>query len=188
MKKLVSPPLLLAILFFGPFLLAIALYLGRDSIGGFGQVPNPDRELLPDSVTVPLLALQSADGAESSATLRSRWSMIYARIHACDAACSEALERFYRVYLALGSDRVQMVYLAPAEFSVPEPASDLLVGRFEGTAGSSMRELFGADRIENGRLFIVDPLGNLILSYPTDADQQRLLEDLERLLDVSRIG
>jgi hypothetical protein len=37
-------------------------------------------------------------------------------------------------------------------------------------------------------IYLVDPLGNLVLRYPRDADPSRMRKDLERLLKVSRIG
>jgi cytochrome oxidase Cu insertion factor (SCO1/SenC/PrrC family) len=38
------------------------------------------------------------------------------------------------------------------------------------------------------RLYLVDPLGNLLMSYPPDAPPRALLDDLERLLKLSHIG
>jgi hypothetical protein len=37
-------------------------------------------------------------------------------------------------------------------------------------------------------IYVVDPLGNLVLRYPRDADPSRIRKDIERLLKVSRIG
>ena len=37
-------------------------------------------------------------------------------------------------------------------------------------------------------LYLLDPLGNLVLRYPADPDIKRLAKDLERLLRASRIG
>jgi hypothetical protein len=33
-----------------------------------------------------------------------------------------------------------------------------------------------------GRVYVADPRGEVILSYPPDVDQKELLRDLERLL------
>jgi hypothetical protein len=44
------------------------------------------------------------------------------------------------------------------------------------------------DGIGEGRVYIVDPLGNLMMSYPSDAGPGDLYDDLRRLLRVSRIG
>jgi hypothetical protein len=62
------------------------------------------------------------------------------------------------------------------------------IGLLNRDRDAELIQALGVDRLERGRLFVVDPLGNLILSYPPDADQARLLKDLERLLNVSRIG
>jgi len=34
----------------------------------------------------------------------------------------------------------------------------------------------------------VDPLGNLMLRFPRDADPSRMIKDLQRLMRYSRIG
>jgi len=37
-------------------------------------------------------------------------------------------------------------------------------------------------------IYLVDPLGNLMLRFPPDPDPSRMIKDLERLLRYSRIG
>ena len=37
-------------------------------------------------------------------------------------------------------------------------------------------------------IFLIDPLGNIVLRYPADPDIRRMAKDLERLLRASRIG
>jgi hypothetical protein len=37
-------------------------------------------------------------------------------------------------------------------------------------------------------IYVVDPLGNVVLRYPRDADPSRIKKDLSRLLRASRIG
>lgn len=189
MKRLLNPVPLLAILFIGPLVLAVLLYTWRGVIGGFGQLPNPDRELIEDAPVLPSVELLWPDGTISAADgMRSRWSLIYARMPACDDACRAALDRLNQVYLALGTDRVQLVFLAPANELRSLPPLDILFGALDDADGAELIDLLGRERLSDGRYLVVDPLGNFILSYPDDADQGRLLEDLERLLDVSRIG
>lgn len=188
MKRRVSPLAILVAVFAGPLVLAIALYAVRGSFGGFESLPNPDRELIANPPTVPAMTLASRDGA-NLVSFRSRWFLIYARMPACDEACVGAMERLDQVYLALGKERarVRLVFLAPeAQLDVTPP--DFLAGALDAPDSAAWVRLLGPERLEDGRYFVVDPLGNLILSYPADADQKRLLEDLERLLDVSRIG
>jgi hypothetical protein len=42
--------------------------------------------------------------------------------------------------------------------------------------------------LEPDRTYIVDPLGNLIMSYPPDANPSGMRKDLSRLLRASQIG
>ena len=55
-----------------------------------------------------------------------------------------------------------------------------LVEQFTLPAGSPVDDL--------NRIYLVDPLGNFMMSYPGDADPSGLRKDLTRLLRVSRIG
>jgi hypothetical protein len=40
----------------------------------------------------------------------------------------------------------------------------------------------------NTRIWIADPLGNLVLSYPADTDPRGMIADLKKLLKLSHIG
>ena len=37
-------------------------------------------------------------------------------------------------------------------------------------------------------IYLVDPLGNLMMRFPRDPDPARMIKDLKRLLKYSRIG
>ena len=184
------PIVAVGVLFFGPFIVALMLYAGRGSFGGFDQVPNPDRELIANPPLIPLEPLPLADGGRSEpGWARSRWSLVYAQSQSCESECEASLRRLHAVWLALGGerDRVREVLLVP-EGEAPAVPPDFLVGLIDVPESDALVPLFGRERLEQGRYFVIDPLGNIILSYPPTADQQRLLEDLERLLEVSRVG
>ncbi|MNC92394.1 hypothetical protein D3C83_88130 [compost metagenome] len=55
-------------------------------------------------------------------------------------------------------------------------------------AGSSLLPQLPAAGTQRDHIYLLDPLGNLVLRYPRDADPSRMKKDLERLLKVSRIG
>ncbi|MND01743.1 hypothetical protein D3C83_208510 [compost metagenome] len=73
---------------------------------------------------------------------------------------------------------------------MPEPA---LLKEHEGTwvvraEGSVLLKQLPAAGAQRDHIYLLDPLGNLVLRYPRDADPSRMRKDLERLLKVSRIG
>jgi hypothetical protein len=56
-----------------------------------------------------------------------------------------------------------------------------------GESGQALLRQFPA-RQRKTTLFIVDPLGNLMMSYDAEANPKGLLEDLKKLLKLSHIG
>ena len=100
------------------------------------------------------------------------------------------LGRLTAVYLALGRNRarVQRVLLLGDETFSMTGDPELLVGYLDAARDVELVGALGREGLEQGRIFVVDPLGNLVMSYPPAPDQAQLLRDLERLLEVSRIG
>jgi hypothetical protein len=45
----------------------------------------------------------------------------------------------------------------------------------------------GQGRVED-RIYLIDPLGNLMMSYRPDANAKGMLEDMKRLLGLSHVG
>ena len=52
----------------------------------------------------------------------------------------------------------------------------------DDAAGRGVVAALGAERIGDGRVYVADPRGNVVLSYPPDVEQKELLRDLKRLL------
>ena len=55
-----------------------------------------------------------------------------------------------------------------------------------GAAAAPLLRQFPAQRART--LFVVDPLGNLMMSYDANSNPRGLLEDLQKLLRLSQIG
>ncbi len=132
--------------------------------------------------------------------LRGRWALVVFDTLPCDDRCQASLYSVQQVRLAQGRDarRVERLFitLAPAE----EGLRTGLAGRYPGlrvlhgtAAGvSALARDFGtADGTAiDGRahVYVVDPNGNLVMSYPPGADPSGMRKDLARLLRLSRIG
>ena len=105
------------------------------------------------------------------------------RVH-CWGDCVAALERLRQVHAALAgdADRVRRVFWYAG--SAPDlPADrDLELRNMEGSSGESTVRALGFDRLEVGRIYVADPRGLIVVSYPADVEQKELLRDLKRLL------
>jgi hypothetical protein len=181
-------PWLVGLVIFGPFVVATLIYYGSPDLGWLPRLPG-SREMIEPPLSVSADWLRAAPGAAPY-----RWSLIYARMAACEQQCVRDLERLREVHGALGRDtgRVQRVYLhsgdppaIPDGSGLPDGDAALLTRRLDDTQSAAVVQALGADRLQLGRVYIADPAGNLIASYPADVDQKELLRDLKRLLSVS---
>jgi cytochrome oxidase Cu insertion factor (SCO1/SenC/PrrC family) len=189
--------LLLAALFFVPLAVAFWLYYGPSGWRPTGGSNKGD--LIDPARPLPAVGLSTPDGSTTDAdVLRGKWTMLYVGDGACDTRCRQALylTRQSRVALNKDMDRVQRVFLVTgrccdAEFLGREHP-DLVVGLVEDAASAVVLEPFptygGVPVTAAGRIYVVDPLGNLVLSYAAEAPDKALLTDLKKLLRLSHIG
>ena len=189
--------LTLAAIFLLPLASAFWLYYGDERWRPAGAANQG--ELIDPARPLPTLALVDADGtAFAGDLLRGRWTMLYVGDGRCDARCRRVLylTRQTRIALNKDSDRVQRVFLATgpccdrAYFGAEHP--DLSVAVLTGEQLAAFMQQFpshdGVPITETGRIYLVDPLGNLMMSYPAAAPDKALLIDLKRLLKLSHIG
>jgi hypothetical protein len=92
--------------------------------------------------------------------------------------------------LAQGEDahRMERVWLL-TDAAMPDPGllrdhHGIRVARAPGP----LQAEFPAARSATDHIYVVDPLGNLMLRFPDNPNAQRLTKDLARLLKASRIG
>lgn len=169
----------LAALFFLPLFAAFALYYA----GGWRPAQATNHGELIDP-PVPL----AADWA------RERWSLVYVGHGACDAACRQALLVMRQTRLGLANEmtRVQRVFVATdaccdrAFFETHHIGMEV----FDAASDARIRTLLPSfpptDRAHS--LFIVDPLGNLMMRFDARQNPKDLLTDLKKLLKLSHIG
>jgi hypothetical protein len=114
------------------------------------------------------------------------WQLIYATMSHCEQQCAQHLSRLLQVQLALGrdDDRVQRALWHVGDLPLLDDP-DLAARRLDDAAGRGVAMALGAERLKNGRVYVADPRGRVILSYPPDVEQKELLRDLERLLTGS---
>lgn len=121
---------------------------------------------------------------------RKVWTLMVLADQQCDATCVSTLENIRQIRLSLGPKmpRLQTAFL-PLHASAAETLDvaafpKLLIA--EPAAGELVAERFG--NWANGQIFLVDPLGNLMLSYTPGTAMGDVRADLAQLLKLSGIG
>ena len=189
----------LAGLFFLPLLISAWLYYGMSWTPGghtnHGELIQPPRPL--PRVDLPSITVGGDTGKELAAgapTLYgNNWKLIYIGDGSCDASCRDTLYVMRQTRLALGTDmtRLARVFLATAnccakDYLAREHAGVAVLDASAPAAAPLLSQFPAQDRAHT--LFIVDPLGNLMMRYDVRRDPGGLLVDLRRLLELSQIG
>lgn len=177
--------LLISLLFALPIFAAVYLYYSGKTIpvGGteHGVLITPPRLLPEDSLV---------DEEGDIKRFRKSWSLVVRADNQCDAACLSALENIRQIRLSLGPKmtRMQTVFLPATETAIrPELATEhpvLIVVAPEKS--EEIRKIIG--NYNNGEVFMVDPLGNLMMSYPAGTGMGDIRSDVAHLLKLSGIG
>lgn len=122
-----------------------------------------------------------------------KWSLVYVGDGRCDEACKQALYvmRQTRLALAQNMSRVRRVFIGTGECCNRKEIESVHPGLviLDGSASEVTAALqqFPADERAN-TIFIVDPLGNLMMRYDARQNPKGLLTDLKKLLKLSHIG
>jgi cytochrome oxidase Cu insertion factor (SCO1/SenC/PrrC family) len=189
----------LALLFFAPLALAFFLYYGMRWHPS-GHLNHGD--LIQPALPLPELSLRELDAANGderltqTGFLKGKWTLLYFGPGDCPAACRDDLYDTRQVRAALGKDseRVQRVFLAQGACCDRELLKtehpDLITVRATDEAAPLVELLHQsqAGGVADGRVYLIDPLGNLMMSYGAGAPPKGMLEDLKKLLGLSHVG
>ena len=177
-------------LFLLPLLLSFWLYYGLHwrppGTTNHGELIEPVRPL-------PEVPLADADGVAARHVFQGKWTLVYVGDGACDADCRTTLFFMRQTRLSLNNEmtRVQRVFLATGDccdrayLAAEHPGLRVL------DASQAAAQPLLAQFPQDGRaqaLYVVDPLGNLMMRYDARLPPKGLLEDLKRLLQLSHIG
>lgn len=189
--------LLLMAIFAAPLVFAYALYFG----GWRPQGMTAHGELVKPARPVAEAELRTLDGRVLNfSSLRSSWLLLYFGSSRCEATCERTLWRMRQVISAQGREahRVRAAMIV-TDTGALDGLRRKLVGYPETLAltGSGVEQVRLARAFElpaGGalaglhRIYVVDPLGNFMMSYPADADPNGMRKDLGRLLRYSQVG
>lgn len=140
---------------------------------------------------LPDLPLATAGGAPFRLSqLKGKWVLVSVDRASCDAYCELKLVYMRQLRLTQGKnmDRVERVWLV-ADEEPPRGAEALAA---EGTrvvrADAELVKAFPAPASSADHIYLVDPLGNLMMRFPRGAEPRLMIKDLARLLKASQVG
>lgn len=180
--------LLVAVLFTGPLIAAGLLYYGK---GGWQPAGLTNKGMLLSPV-VSLLEDASGSTSARSQIFKRHWTLVYLHQGPCADNCQTALVKMRQVRLMLANrmNRLNRVFLHDQStldrdyFSREHDGLNTLVdpdlSRMIATSLPVSTPLDGH--------FLVDPVGNLVMYFPPQLEPAAMLDDLQQLLKLSRIG
>lgn len=185
--------LFLLVLFSLPVLAVIAMYTFDYRPGG-----SSHGELLTPPKPLQLIATQDLHGAAIDADRwKKKWHLVVVADGRCEADCLDRVHLVRQIHITLNKEieRAERVLIvsdaadaeALAQLQQQYPDLIVLAGKETSTLASEF-DLTGQPARSSMRVYIVDPLGNLIMSYPTGFDPKGMQQDLTRLLKYSWVG
>lgn len=180
--------IILCALFFVPLASSFILYygIGWRPAGGTnnGELLEPIRQVPPDFARL-------LDGSGSQPL---NWALAYVGDGACDEDCKRALVFARQTRLSLNKDMTRMNWglLATANCCdldyLDREHKGIKV--FEAPDEAGVKALLDVLPAGDHRhhLFVIDPLGNIVMRYDVRESPRGLLDDLKKMLKLSHIG
>ena len=177
---------LIAAVFLGPLAVAAWLYFAEPELVPEGRTNH-------GALLQPIVNLgEAVPGSALHASNDGKWVLLYANTGECAAACEFSLYTLRQSRRMLGREMERLVRVFLHGNSPPDTV--LLAEEHEGLVTLQDDDLAALlqqqtpDDLEAGGYYLVDPLGNLVLYFPPDIDPGAMVEDIEHLLELSRIG
>ena len=186
-------PWFVVISFVAPVVAAYALFF----LGVTPPAFSNKGELLAPIIDVESFALSddSNNHMDRDAITEHKWHMIYFVGSSCDDACNQTLYNMRQINIAAGknANRLQrlLVHLeTPGEefqaLITKEYPQARHVNASSESIAAALQEV--GPQFRANEIYIMDPLGNIMLRFTQDQSYKDILHDLNKLFKVSQIG
>lgn len=148
----------------------------------------------PRAYPIPQLGATALDGKPASLdAFKGKWIMLNVDSGECAQACRDQLVMMRQLRLMQGKDRdrIERVWLVTDN----APLDTVLMRVVDGTeylrvpqdaVGKWLPVEQGGNPADH--IYLIDPLGNLMMRFPKDADPAKVKKDMGKLLKASAIG
>ena len=170
-------------------------YVSEHGVGAttnHGHLVTPPRPL-----DWAALRVTGGDGEAKVDALKGRWVYVMYLRGECAEACQRQLYVTRQTRIGVNKDipRVRRLLVieepldADLADSLRKEHEDLTVAMAdEAVPGWTGKFLGDGFQPDGAQFFLVDPLGNLMMYYPSDVEPKGLLRDLQKLLKTSQVG
>lgn len=185
--------LLVLAVFALPVVVATLMYV----TGWKPSVTGNHGELIQPARFIEELSMQSMDGKPVKfSELHGKWTMVYFDSASCTEECMKQLYVMRQTHIAQGKDqeRIQRIFILTDTKAVDTlktkltEYSDMFVWTGDKSVLAKLTQDFGIDAQETAvqrNIYLVDPLGNLMMRYSPKIDPAGIRKDLVRLLKYS---
>ena len=148
----------------------------------------------PRNHPLPPLGATTLDGKPASLeSYKGKWVMLQADSSDCAEACRNKLfqQRQLRLTQGKGMDRIERVWLVTDD----KPVDTVLLKEYDGTRvlradPATLKQWLP---VEEGaaltdHVYMIDPLGNLMMRFPKNPDPNKMKKDIAKLLRASSVG
>ncbi len=178
----------------GSFIIPIILAYAYFFLGDRPAVKSNGNLIIP---IVDIHTLNITDKSGSALTeeqLTPHWQMVYFVGSSCDADCQNSLISMRQINIGMGKyqDRVNhaIVHLEEADDALVQ-----LINKEHQAAGkiyTKAENITALSQLENDAshmqsIYLVDPLGNIMMYFPKGLEPKLIRKDINKLLKVSRL-
>jgi hypothetical protein len=172
--------LLILAVVIGPMLVASAMYYGRFWIP---EARNYHGVLIGTGQTLDELGVHGVED--------NRWQLVVTAPGECEKNCKELVYLARQINIGLNRDATRATHLLATGQPLSGDYQALLQREYPQLGLYSLQkneyDKAAAD-VKAPQLWIVDPMGNLVLRYGAESKGKAILEDLRHLLKISQIG
>ncbi len=193
------PLILIFLLSLAPVVAAVLVYFNpewrpTDSVN-YGTLVQPQRPM----PAADALQLTTLDGKPFDLnSMKGKWVLATADVAECPESCARKLFVLRNSHASQGKnvERLSRIWFITDDAEVPEKVLEAYKGAVMVRVKPEQLQRFlttpsGAATAAEGLaqpMWIIDPLGNLIMQYDVDADPIGVRKDISKLIFNSRIG
>ncbi|EFF77741.1 hypothetical protein HMPREF0004_0920 [Achromobacter piechaudii ATCC 43553] len=197
-KRSLTPMVLVFLCSLAPIVAAFVVYMNpqwwpADS-SNYGTLVSPQRPM----PAANELKLTTLDGKPFDLqSLKGKWLLVAADGAACPESCARKLYITRNTHASQGKnvDRLARVWFITDNEPVPEKVLEAYQGTVMLRVNADQlayyllaRDSAAGQPALQDPIWVIDPLGNLMMQYPAQADGVKVRKDISKLVYNSRIG